>query len=447
MKLDEMKELADGTVLEARSLGADTAEVSVSDSREIEVAVRKERLETLTDSISSGILITVSVENRKATVTSNEMNPESIRTLLSEAVDLCRFMNEDEFFGLPDAGELGLPGEDLDIYDGAVAGMGTERMIESALELERIARSFDGRIITDFAAVSNGVYRESFANSTGFCEAFERTLCSIGISCAAEDVSQRDGNLGRKQSSYWISRSTSLKGLEPIEQVARAAVDRTIRKIGAVKPKTCEVPVIFDPVTACAFLSHIAKAVNGGQIFRKSSFLVDMKGERIGSEHVNIHDDPLLPGKLGTRPFDLEGVRARSNTVAEKGILVNYLMSSYQARKLGERTTGNAGGSTNFYLEPGSSKPESLIESVDEGLYLTTLIGPGANITTGDFSQGGQGIWISKGRLSHPVDEFTVAGTFQKMLADITMVGDDIDWNKKIASPSFKVSNMTISGR
>jgi len=446
MNLDEMKNLAESTVREARSLGADTAEVTVSDTREIEASARMNRVETLNDSSSSRITITLSVDHRKATVTSSELLLEGIRTLLTEALELCHFMNKDEFFGLPDTGELGYEESDLDIFDTAVAGMSTDRMIESALELERTACSLDGRIITDNASVSNGVYRQAFSNSLGFCEAFAKTICSIGISCAAEEESRRGKNIGKKQSSYWFSMATSLKGLESIEQVARTAVDRTIRKLGAVKPKTCEVPVVFDPVTARAFISRLATAVNGGQIFRKASFLVDMKGKRIGSEHVNIQDDPLLLGRPGTRPFDLEGVRARGKVVAEKGILVNYLMDSYQARKLSERTTGNAGGATNFYLAPGRSKPDSLIESIDEGLYLTSLIGPGANTATGDFSQGGQGLWIEKGRLSHPVDEFTVTGTFQKMLNDIAMVADDIDWNQRIASPSFKVARMTISG-
>ncbi len=171
-----------------------------------------------------------------------------------------------------------------------------------------------------------------------------------------------------------------------------------------------------------------------------------MKGERIGSEQVNVIDDPLLTGRLGTRPFDSEGVRARRNVIVEKGVLLNYLMNTYQARKLKERTTGNAGGPTNFYLVPGESDPESLLEGIDEGLYLTTLIGPGANTATGDFSRGGQGIWIENGRLSHPVEEFTVAGTFQRILKDITMVADDIDWNARIASPSFRVARMTVSG-
>lgn len=446
MNLDEMKDLAENTVSAAREAGADTAEVTLTDSREIEVSARMKKVETLTDSSSSRITVTLSVDHRKATVTSSELEPESIGILLSEAVELCRMMSVDEFFGLPEPGELGTPDEELDIFDAAVADMRTDRMIESALELERLACSIDGRIITDRASVSNGLYRQVFSNSLGFCEAFSRTACSIGISCAAEDESRRGENLGKKQSSYWFSTATSQKGLESIEKVARTAVERTIRKLGAVKPKTCEAPVVFDPVTARAFMKHLAKAVNGGEIYRKSSFLVDMKGKRIGSENVNILDDPLLPGRLGTRPFDLEGVRARRNIIVENGKLVNYLMNSYQARKLKERTTGNAGGATNFFLAPGESKPESLLEDIDEGLYLTTLIGPGANTATGDFSRGGQGIWIEKGQLSHPVDEFTVAGTFQKMLNEITMVADDIDWNMRIASPSFRVARMTISG-
>lgn len=446
MRIDEMKNLAERTVREARSAGAHTAEVTVLDSRKIEVGARKGRVETLNDSSSSRITATLSVDNRKATVTSNELGRESIRTLLAEAVELCHLMNEDEYFALPEEAELGYPEGDLAVFDEAVDGMQTEGMIESALELEKTACAIDARIITDNASVSKGVYREAFSNSLGFCEGFSRTLCSIGISCAAKEESRRGKNLGKKQSSYWFSTATTLNDLESIDRVSRKAVERTIRKLGAVKPKTCTVPVVFDPITAHAFLKHLSKAVDGGQIFRKASFLVDMKGERIGSEHVNIIDDPLLPGRLGTRPFDLEGVRSRTNVVAEKGMLVNYLMDSYQARKLKERTTGNAGGATNFYLAPGASKPESLVGSIEDGLYLTTLIGPGANTATGDFSQGGQGIWIEGGSLSHPVDEFTVAGTFQKILQDITMVADDIDWNRRIASPSFKVARMTISG-
>jgi PmbA protein len=446
MTPEQMKELAERTVLAARSHGAETAEASVYDSREIEVGARKGSVENITHSASSSIAVTVSVDKRKASVTSSELCEESILNLVLEAIELARLMNRDEFFDLPDAEELGSADGELDIFDSQLADMETERMIESALLLEKTACSLDGRIISDGATVSYGVYHLAFANSLGFCNAYSKTNASIGISCAAEEESRRGENLGKKQSSYWFSNATSSRDLEPLESVARKAVQRTLRKLGAVKPKTREAPVVFDPVTARRFVSHLSTAVDGGKIYRKSSFLVDMKGKKIGSPLLSVHDDPLLTGKLGTHPFDGEGVRARRNTVIDKGILRSYLMDSYQARKLGGKTTGNSGGPTNFYMMPGSCKPASLIEGVDEGLYLTTLIGPGANTATGDFSQGAQGIWIEKGELAHPVDEFTIAGTFQRMLNGITMVADDIEWNSNIAAPSFMIDGMIISG-
>jgi len=166
----------------------------------------------------------------------------------------------------------------------------------------------------------------------------------------------------------------------------------------------------------------------------------------VGSPLVTIVDDPLMPGRLGSRPFDYEGVRARRNVVFEKGFLKSYLLSSYQARKLGLKTTGNAGGISNFYLEPGSSAPREIIASVDQGLYLMALSGPGANWMTGDFSQGAQGFWIDSGELSYPVDEFTLASSFPAMLSRVSMVGGDIDWRSPIAAPTIKIERMTLSG-
>ena len=153
-----------------------------------------------------------------------------------------------------------------------------------------------------------------------------------------------------------------------------------------------------------------------------------------------------MAGKLGSRPFDSEGVAARRNIVFERGILTSYLLSSYQGRKLGLKTTGNAGGIANFYLEPGGSTPQEIIASVRQGLYLTSLSGPGANWMTGDFSQGAQGFWIENGELSYPVDEFTIASSLPAMLAGIVMVGNDIDWRNATAAPTIKIERMTLSG-
>ncbi len=446
MNQDEMKKLAEWATRSALSQGADTAEVTLSDAREIEVSARKNAVENLNDSSSSSIAITVSVDARKATVTSSELVEGSITQLISDAIEIARLMGRDEYFGLPDEDELGVTDSPLEIFSRDVVDIEADRMIESALRLEKITCDMDKRIISDGAWVSNAVERFVLSNSLGFCEGYSKTYSSIGISCAAEDESRRGENIGKKQSSYWYSQSVSPAGLEDIEGIARKAVERTVRKLGAVKPKTREVPVVFDPVTARALLSHLATAVSGSQIYKKASFLVDRKGETIGSALLTIHDDPLLKGRIGSRPFDSEGVRSHRNTVFEQGRLSTYLMNSYQARKLGEKTTGNAGGTSNFYLEPGTAEPQELISSIDDGLYLTYLIGPGVNTVTGDFSQGAHGIWIENGELTHPVDEFTVTGTFQKILLGISAVASDIDWNSSIAAPTIKIENLTISG-
>lgn len=446
MNMDEMKMMAERTVHTALSAGAKTAEVAVVESTEFEVSVRKERIETLMESVSSSIGITVSFDKRKASVTSSDLSEASVNQIVTEAVELARVMDRDEYLDLPEPQELGSYEGDLRMFDPETVQLPAEEKIKIAFALEKSALSMDKRIISDGGSLTNGMRKIAFANSAGFCNGYSRTFNALSISCAAEEEARRGENVGKKQSSYWYSAASSFKDLESIEAVASKAVSRTLRKLGAAKPRTCEVPVIFDPETARSFLSSIAAAVNGGNIYMKASFLVDKTGERIGSPPVTIVDDPLLLGKLGTRPFDSEGVRSRKNIVVERGVLNSYLLSSYQARKLGLQTTGNAGGSSNFYMEPGELKPEEIIASVREGLYLISLFGPGANHATGDFSQGAQGIWIEKGELSYPVDEFTIASTFQEMLKGIVSVGNDIDWNSPTAAPTFKLEKMTISG-
>lgn len=446
MTADEMKRVAEKTVSTAISNGADTAEVTVKETSAFEVTVRKGDTETLSESVSNRIMITVSVDKRKASVTSSDLSSESISELVAEAVELAGVMDSDEYFSLPDPEELGRAVADVQAVKEDRESISTAEKIETALALEKTALSLDGRIILDGASYANGINTMVIANSLGFCDGYSKTFSSIDISCAAEDTTARGGNTGKKQSSYWYSTAASVSGLESIEEVASRAVSRTIRKLGAKKPRTCEVPVVFDTETAREFAGSIASAVSGGSIYRKASFLVDCIGKRVGSTHVSIIDDPLLEGKLGSRPFDTEGVRSRKNTVIEHGVLKSYLMNSYQARKLGAKTTGNAGGVSNFYMAPGKKKPEEIIAGIGEGLYLTALFGPGANWTTGDFSQGAQGLWIVKGELSYPVDEFTIASSFERMLGGIVAIADDLDWRRAVAAPTFMIDRMTISG-
>ncbi|MFO7915980.1 MAG: TldD/PmbA family protein [Candidatus Krumholzibacteriales bacterium] len=437
--------LAQFAVEEAASLGAETVEAGIGENLNFSVNVRNRDVETLTESVSNHIHILVSIGSRRASSTSSDLSRESIARLAADAVRLCRIMEPDEYYRLPDRDELGSASEELQIFHPGITEMATDRKIEIARELEDIALKKDRRILIDQSAYSNSVAKIAIANSLGFCDSYKKSYNSAFLSCAAAD--DTDGqNRGKRQSAYWYSAAISFEQLRPLEEIASEAVKRTLRKIGGIKPKTCRVPVVFDPITAGGFLSSISSAVRGKNIYRKSSFLEGMLDQKIAPPILTVIDDPLMPGRLGSRPFDSEGVISRRNTVIEKGVLKTYLMNTYQANKLGKQTTGNSGGVSNFYIQPGEFSEEEIISSVDNGLYLTSTSGQGANWSTGDFSQGAEGIWIGNGSLSHPVSGFTIAGTFGEMLEDIDMIGKDIEWKNDIASPPFKINKMVISG-
>ena len=446
MTTDEMKRFAEHTVQRALAAGAETAEATMLQRMEFTAEVRKGAIEKLIESVSSTIDIELSVDRRKALVSSSDLSAESVTALITEGVELAKVMDRDEYFALPDAAEIGAAPDDLAIFDADSSAIPPEKKIALALELERNALRMDQRIIPDGSAFSNSSKTLAFANSLGFCDAYSRTSHTLALSCAVEDRPENGENIGKRQSSYWYSTAIRARDLEPLEEIASKAVSRTLRKIGARKPKTCEVPVVFDPEATRELLESVAHAVSGGNIYRKSSFLVDRLGTQVGSPLVTIVDDALMSGKLGSRPFDSEGVRCRRNLVFEKGLLRSYLLSSYQGRKLGLKTTGNAGGISNLRLEPGTCDQREILASVSQGLYLTALFGPGSNWMTGDFSQGAQGFWIENGELAYPVDEFTIAGAFPAMLSGIVMVASDIDWRSPIAAPTIKIERMTLSG-
>jgi PmbA protein len=441
-----MKGFAERTVRRALAAGAETSEVTVLERMEFSAEVRKGSIEKLIESVSSSIDIEISIDRRKALVSSSDLSDESVSSLIGEGVELARIMDRDEYFGLPDSAELGAADADLGLFDPEAGALPTERKIALAFELERNALGLDRRIIPDGSSFSNSAKTIAFANSLGFCDAYRRTSHTLALSCAVEDRPANGENIGKRQSSYWYSTAVRAGDLERVEDVASKAVSRTLRKIGARKPKTCEAAVVLDPETTRDFLGSVASALSGGSIYRKSSFLVDRLGTSVGSPLVTIVDDALMRGRLGSRPFDYEGVRSRRNVPIERGTLARYLLDSYQGRKLGFPTTGNGGGISNLYLEPGVSTPREILSSVSQGLYLTALSGPGANWMTGDFSQGAQGFWIENGELSYPVDEFTIASTFLAMLSGIVMVGNDMDWRSAIAAPTVKIERMTLSG-
>ena len=254
---------------------------------------------------------------------------------------------------------------------------------------------------------------------------------------------------------YWSTAARAASRLESAESVGRIAAERALRRLNPRKVPTQNVPVVFEPRTARALLGDFFDAVNGSAIYRGASFLAGKLGEKIASDLVTIVDDAIMPGLFGSSPFDDEGVRARRTVVVERGVLKNYLLNSYSARKLGMKTTanasrglsGNAGvGPGNFFIEKGSKTPEQILGEVRNGFYVTELIGTAANTVTGDYSSGAAGLWIENGELAYSVSEITIAGNLKEMLADLRALGSDLDFRGAIAAPTILIGEMTISG-
>jgi PmbA protein len=318
-----------------------------------------------------------------------------------------------------------------------------------AREAERAALDYDSRITNS----EGGEYSSSqshvlYANSHGFVGHYQAGTVGLSVSPIASEA-------GGMQSDYWFASGRKLSQLQAPAVIGQEAARRALRRLGARKVATQKVPVVFDPSTAASLLGHVCSAVSGSALYRGVSFLLNGLDTRIAPETVTIYDDGTLPGALGSKPFDGEGIPTRRTTVVEQGMLRSYLLDTYTARKLGQRSTGNAARSagespsvspTNFYLAPGAYTPEEIIASVPCGLYVTSLIGFGVNQVTGDYSRGAAGLWIEHGALAYPVEEITIAGNLRQMLANIAMIGNDLDMRRRVTAPTLKISAMTVAG-
>jgi PmbA protein len=260
---------------------------------------------------------------------------------------------------------------------------------------------------------------------------------------------------GSMQRDYWYSAQRHLAKLESPEAIGRKAAERTLRRLGARKVRTCDVPVVFDADMAASLLGHLAGAVSGYALYKGTSFLLGKLGEQIAPPFINVSDDGTLVAKLGSKPFDAEGLPTRRTAVVAGGVLQSYLFDCYSARKMESASTGNAARSiadsphvspTNFVLQPGAASPREIIASVPSGLYVTELMGFGVNSVTGDYSRGATGIWIENGELAYPVEEITIAGNLLEMFRQIEVVGNDLSYRRSITAPTVKIARLTVAG-
>jgi PmbA protein len=328
--------------------------------------------------------------------------------MVAEAIDLASISEPDEFAGLPSREDLALDGgANLQLYDEAIESISTEQMRDFALRLEAAAFDADPRVTnSDNAAMEVVRAQVALANSLGFGGSYVGTYASMAIEAICDDAD------GKKRNDSWYTAERALHRLETPEEVGRKAAQRAVAQIGARKVGTTVVPVVWENTVSRSLLSLIGQAASGEALYRRSTFLAELDGQQVGSPLFTLTDDPMLAGRLGSRPFDGEGVRSRTLPIMENGVFRNFLFDSYYARRLGRATTGAASrgiaslpspGVSNLVMQPGVLPPDTLIADIDEGLLITDFIGFGINLTTGDFSRGAQGFWIEKGKLTFPV--------------------------------------------
>lgn len=442
--------LLEKVVAAAIRQGATEAEVMALESTEFVVEVRLGEIETLQESASRGIGLRVIHEGRQASASTSNLQPEALDRLVAEAVEMARHTSVDEAAVLPSRGDLGdCLNEDLRLYDEAIAGLPTDQKIDLAKRCEDAARSYSKLISnSEGARCATNLAQLQLLTSSGFSGSYRASRCGLMVSpIASEGDSMQVSGWGDSQ--RWLDR------LDSPEDIGEEAARRALRKLGAHKTATQEVPIVFDSVSAAELLDNIFEAVSGESVFRRSSFLVGRLNEEIASPKLTVIDDGTIPGAVGSRPFDGEGMPSRKTHVIENGVLRSYLLNTYTARKLGLKSTGNAVrgltgapgvGTNNFYVQPGESTADEIIASVKNGFYVTELIGFGFNPVTGDYSRGASGIWIENGKLTSPVEEVTIAGNLRDMLRGIEMVGNDLRFRGHTASPTIKIGRMMVSG-
>lgn len=437
------------SVLErAVASGATAADGFLVEEQHFSALVRLGQVDTVTHSRDQRLSLRVFAGRASAAASTSDLSRASLERVVDEATMLARMTAEDQHAGLPEHSTLIGQVPDLDLEDATGHALEPEAKIEIARRAEAAALEADPRITnSEGAEYFDRHARYAYATSHGFARDYATSTFGITVS----PVAGADGDMQRDS---WHTMARKRTALDDAAAVGRTAAARALRRLGARKVKTVEVPVIFDPETAASLVRALAAAASGPGLHRRASFLLDRLGSRIAAPAVTVVDDGLMPGALGSRPFDGEGLATQRTVLVREGVLESYLLDTYSARKLGMASTHHAArdgsgvtvSTTNLMLLPGTASPRDLIASVQSGFYVTELIGFGVNGVTGDFSRGAVGLWIERGELAYPVEEVTVAGNLLTMFAGIEGIGNDLVLRDRTASPTIKIGRMVVAG-
>ncbi|HYJ41497.1 MAG TPA: metalloprotease PmbA [Steroidobacteraceae bacterium] len=439
-RIPELKSIVSESLQLARKLGASQAEADVSLQKGLTTTVRLGEVETVEYQRDRGMGITVYFGKRKGSASTADLSSRAVAETVEKACDIARYTAEDECSGLADPDELARDIPDLDLdhpWD-----LPPEQAVETARECEAAGRKVDSRITnSEGASVSSHRGVRVYGNSHGFLEGFPSTSHSVSCVLLAQagDDMQRD---------YWYASARDARELESSESIGRKAGERAVARLGARKIGTQKARVLYAPEVARGLIGHFLGAVRGSSQYRKSSFLLGASGQQIFPSFVELRERPHIVKALGSSPFDGEGVATRDRDLVNDGVLQGYILGSYSARKLGLKTTGNAGGTHNVLVESKSGGMEigALLRELGTGLLVTELMGQGVNGVTGDYSRGASGYWVENGVQAFPVHEITIAGNLKDMYRNIAAIGNDIDVRGGVRVGSILISEMMIAG-
>jgi PmbA protein len=439
-RIPELETVVRLALSEAKQRGASECAVDASLNQGISASVRLGEVETVEYQRDRGLGITVYFGKQKGSAGTADLASAAVRAMVEKACSVARYTAVDECAGLPEADALARDIPDLDLDHPWT--LTPDRAIELALRCEAAGLAVDARVTnSEGASVTSQRDLRVHGNSLGFLAGFGST--SHSVSCVL--LAEHDGDMER---DYWYSTARALEDLEDIESIGRRAAERAIARLNARKLSTRRTPVVFAPEMARGLFAHFLGAIRGSSQYRKSSFLLDSAGTQVFPGFLEMHERPHIHKGLASSPFDDEGVATHDRELVSAGVLEGYVLGSYSARKLGLKSTGNAGGVHNLIVT--SKIPPlalgELLAGMRTGLLITELMGQGVNGVTGDYSRGASGFWVEDGAIAYPVHEITVAGNLRTMYQQILAVGADVDRRGGLHTGSLLIEDMTIAG-
>ena len=442
----KFEELVDSALAHAKKIGATDAGAEASEGCGLSVSARLGKLENVERNRDKSLGVTVYIGKQRGNASTSDFSARAIEQTVQAAYDIARFTAEDDMAGLPDQRDVATKQVDLDLFH--PWAVNSEQALELALLCEGAAMGVSKKITNSEGAGVSAQQSHFFSGhlrggQLGFRGGYASSRHSLSVAPIAGKGAnmQRDG---------WYSSDRDACNLASPQAVGRYAAERALSRLNSRKVPTVQCPVLFESPLAAGLLGAFVQATRGGSLYRKSSFLLDSLGKAAFPKHIDVFEDPFIPGGKGSSPFDDEGVTVKARKVVDAGLVQGYFLSTYSARKLGMRTTGNAGGSHNLTMTSRLTRPgddlDAMLQKLGTGLFVTELMGSGVNYVTGDYSRGASGFWVEKGRIAFPVEEITIAGNMKTMLMGITAVGADAYCAGAKTVGSILVNRMKLAG-